>query len=140
MQSTAKPTSFLQRYLYYYFYKQFLPKKLSTNYTCISESVRTLVEISAMTTKLTLSVNEEAVKKAKRISNTKGKSVSKIFEDYINSLPEKEPEKSTSIRQISSMLKHKISIPGNIDFREFIRENRYEDYQKNKSLSNKKGK
>ncbi|MDQ6812628.1 MAG: DUF6364 family protein [Bacteroidota bacterium] len=81
-----------------------------------------------MTTKLTLSINEEIVKKAKRISQIRGKSVSKIVEEYINSLPEKEPKIIASIRQVSNMLKEGISIPENVDYKEFIRDNRYKDY------------
>jgi hypothetical protein len=82
-----------------------------------------------MTTKLTLSINEEIVKKAKRISQIRGKSVSKIIEEYISSLPEKEPEKTTPIREISNMLKEGNSLPEDINYKEFIRENRYRDYE-----------
>lgn len=82
-----------------------------------------------MTTKLTLSIDEDIVKKAKRISQFRGKSVSKIIEEYISSLPEKEPKKTSSIREISNMLKEGIPIPENINYKEFIRENRYHDYQ-----------
>lgn len=72
---------------------------------------------------------EEIVKKAKRISQFRGKSVSKIIEEYISSLPEKEPKKTSSIREISNMLKEGIPIPENINYKECIRENRYHDYQ-----------
>lgn len=82
-----------------------------------------------MTTKLTLSIDEEIVKKAKRISQFRGKSVSKIIEEYIISLPEKEPKKTTSIREISNKIKEGISIPENINYKEFIRDNRYRDYE-----------
>ena len=82
-----------------------------------------------MTTKLTLSIDEEIVKKAKRISEYRGKSLSKIIEEYIRSLPEKEPKKTTSIREISNKLKEGITIPENINYKEFIRENRYQDYE-----------
>jgi flagellar biosynthesis chaperone FliJ len=82
-----------------------------------------------MTTKLTLSINEEIVKKAKRISQIRGKSVSKIVEEYINSLPEKEPKKTASIRQISNKLKEGVSIPEDINYKQFIRDNRYQDYE-----------
>ena len=82
-----------------------------------------------MTTKLTISIDEEIVKKAKRISQLRGKSVSKLIEEYIGSLPEKEPKKTISIREISNMLKEGITIPENIDYKEFIRENRYQDYE-----------
>lgn len=82
-----------------------------------------------MTTKLTLSIDEEIVKKAKRISQFRGKSVSKIIEEYIISLPEKEPKKTSSIREISNMLKDGTSIPEDVNYKEFIREKRYEDYE-----------
>ncbi|MCW3115459.1 MAG: hypothetical protein JWR18_3855 [Segetibacter sp.] len=82
-----------------------------------------------MTTKLTLSIKEEIVKKAKRISQVKGKSVSKIIEEYISSLPEKEPKKTASIREISNSLKEGITIPPDISYKEFIRDNRYKDYE-----------
>lgn len=47
-----------------------------------------------MTTKLTLSIDPEKIKKIKRISKKRGRSVSKLFEDYIDTidkdiLPEK---------------------------------------------------
>lgn len=82
-----------------------------------------------MNTKLTLSINEEIVKKAKRISQYRGKSVSKIIEEYFSSLPEKEPKKTASIREISNMLKSGTAIPENLDYKEFIREKRYQEYE-----------
>lgn len=82
-----------------------------------------------MNTKLTLSINEEIVKKAKRISQYRGKSVSKIIEEYFSSLPEKEPKKTASIREISNMLKSGTAIPDNLDYKEFIREKRYQEYE-----------
>lgn len=89
-----------------------------------------------MNSKLTLSIHEEAVKKAKRISKNRGKSISKMVEEFIYSLPEKENNTPT-IREISNMLKDKITIPENIDYKEFIRENRYQDYLKAQSNRNK---
>lgn len=85
-----------------------------------------------MNTKLTLSINEEIVKKAKRISQFRGKSVSKIIEEYFSSLPEKEPKKTASIREISNMLKSGTAIPENINYKEFIREKRYQEYEENR--------
>ncbi len=82
-----------------------------------------------MNIKLTLSINDEIVKKAKRISQYRGKSVSKIIEEFISSLPEKEPKKTSSIREISNMLKNGTAIPENIDYKQFIREKRYQEYE-----------
>lgn len=87
-----------------------------------------------MTTKLTLSIDEEIVKKAKRISEFRGKSVSKMIEEYISSLPEKHVKKTTSIRDISNKLKEGITIPENISYKEFIREKRYQDYQAKQTI------
>jgi hypothetical protein len=47
-----------------------------------------------MTTKLTLSINEETVKHAKLISRKRGKSISKMVEKYLDSLSEKRSKKS----------------------------------------------
>ena len=41
-----------------------------------------------MTTKLTLSINEETVQRAKRISRKRGKSISKMVEEFLDSINE----------------------------------------------------
>ena len=61
-----------------------------------------------MTTKLTLSINEETVERAKRISRKKGKSISKIFEEYLNSLPEKDVAEETAVDKIKKIIEGKI--------------------------------
>jgi len=43
-----------------------------------------------MTTKLTLSIEENTIKKAKILSLKRGKSISKIVEEYLNSITDKE--------------------------------------------------
>ena len=43
-----------------------------------------------MTTKLTLSIEKKTIEKAKILSLKRGKSISKIVEDYLNSITEKE--------------------------------------------------
>lgn len=53
-----------------------------------------------MTTKLTLSVDEEKVKKIKRISKRKGRSVSKLFEDFIDKVDNKEIKEDFDINKI----------------------------------------
>lgn len=64
-----------------------------------------------MTTKLTLSINEETVERARRISRKRGKSISKIFEEYLNSLPEKDVAEETAIDKIKKIIKGKIINP-----------------------------
>ena len=82
-----------------------------------------------MSKKLKLSINEEIVKKAKRIAQIRGKSVSKIFEEFISSLKEKEAPITTPFREIINLLREGISIPEDINHKEFIRENRYREYE-----------
>lgn len=77
-----------------------------------------------MTTKLTLCIEKEMVKKAKRVAKLRGTSVSKMIEEFISSLPEIIEEKTVSIRDISNKLKENVTIPENINYREFIRESR----------------
>ncbi len=90
-----------------------------------------------MTTKLTLSINEKTVQRAKRISRKRGKSISKMVEEYLNSIPEKEEDVSP-FEKIRDRLKGKTTIPENIDYKEFIRESRYQDYLKELKNRSKK--
>ena len=61
-----------------------------------------------MTTKLTLSINQEIVERAKRISRKRGKSISKMFEEYLSSLPEKDVAEETAVDKIKKIIKGKI--------------------------------
>ncbi|HEX5153236.1 MAG TPA: DUF6364 family protein [Parafilimonas sp.] len=84
-----------------------------------------------MTTKLTLSINEETVKRAKLISRKKGKSISKMVEEYLNSLSEKEEQKGLVMDKIDKIMapyRNKMQLPGNKSYKEMIREWRSEDY------------
>jgi hypothetical protein len=53
-----------------------------------------------MATKLTLSVDEEKIRKIKRISKKRGRSVSKLFEDFIDDFDRKEKVKDVDINKI----------------------------------------
>ena len=53
-----------------------------------------------MTAKLTLSIDEEKVKKIKRISKKRGRSVSKLIEDYIDDLEKKDAHEKLDIMKI----------------------------------------
>ncbi|MEO8110660.1 MAG: DUF6364 family protein [Ginsengibacter sp.] len=53
-----------------------------------------------MTTKLTLSIDEEKVKKIKLISKKRGRSVSKLIEDYIDNIEKDSDFKKLDIMKI----------------------------------------
>lgn len=64
-----------------------------------------------MTKKVTLSLNEETVNRAERISKKRGKSITEIVEDYLSSLSEEEDTQETAIEKIKKIVKGRISNP-----------------------------
>lgn len=64
-----------------------------------------------MTTKLTLSINEKVIEKAKKISRRQGKSLSKIVEEYLIAISDKEEKKVSAVDRLSGILKGKITKP-----------------------------
>lgn len=88
-----------------------------------------------MTTKLTLSMDEKVIDRAKRIARRRGKSLSKIVEEYFNSIPEKKYQEGSAVERIEKRIKpylDKINLPEDKDYRELIREWKYQDYLKQK--------
>ena len=86
-----------------------------------------------MTTKLTLSINEETVQRAKRISRKRGKSISKMVEEFLDSISEKEEQKESPIDHINKIMSKyegKIQLPPNVNYKKRIMQWRYEDYMK----------
>jgi hypothetical protein len=86
-----------------------------------------------MTTKLTLSIKEETVQRAKRISKKRGKSISKMFEEYLDSIVEKETDASPleAILKITMEHRNKVSIPVDGDYNKMVNDWRYEEYNNN---------
>ncbi len=68
-----------------------------------------------MTTKLTLSIEEHTIEKAKILSLRRGKSISKMVEEYLNSITDKEENKESAVEKLSGSLKNKI--PANIEWK-----------------------
>jgi Family of unknown function (DUF6364) len=64
-----------------------------------------------MMAKLTLSINEKTIEKAKRISRKRGKSISKMVEEYLDSISEKDEKKESAVDKIRKIMKDKISAP-----------------------------
>lgn len=86
-----------------------------------------------MKVKLTLSMSSEAVKRAKRTAAQQGKSVSKMLEDYIESLEEKPAKNSfTEIKRLIEPYRERIlkSLPKDKSFKEIVNDWRYEDMRR----------
>ena len=64
-----------------------------------------------MTTKLTLSINERTVQRAKRTSRKRGKSISKMVEEYLDAISEREEQEESVITKIDGILNGKITDP-----------------------------
>lgn len=61
-----------------------------------------------MATKLTLSIDKTVIERAKKISHQKGKSISKLVEEYLDSLSRKNESKSSTIQKLSGILRNKM--------------------------------
>ena len=68
-----------------------------------------------MTTKLTLSIDEKVIENAKKISRQRGKSISKLVEEYLDSLSKKNKSKTTTVEKLSGILKNKV--PVNVEWK-----------------------
>lgn len=61
-----------------------------------------------MTTKLTLSIEKETVERAKILSSRRGKSISKIVEEYLDKITAAENRKGSAVEKLSGALKNKV--------------------------------
>ncbi|MGI8636722.1 MAG: DUF6364 family protein [Segetibacter sp.] len=64
-----------------------------------------------MTKKLTLSLKEETVQRAERISKNRGKTINELVEEYLNSIPENEVTQETAVDKIKKIIKGNLSNP-----------------------------
>lgn len=68
-----------------------------------------------MTTKLTLSINEKTVQRAKQISLKRGRSISSMVEEFLNSITENDDNQESSVKKMSGILQNKI--PASLDWK-----------------------
>lgn len=88
-----------------------------------------------MTTKLTLSIDDKAISRAKNIAERRGKSLSKLVEEYFNSISERKVNKNSAVERIEKRIDpylKKLKLSESVDYRSKIREWKYEDYLKEK--------
>ncbi|MGN6615604.1 MAG: DUF6364 family protein [Ilyomonas sp.] len=68
-----------------------------------------------MATKLTLSIDEEVVRRAKLASKRRGKSLSKIVEEHLKAIASVEAGKKPSVQSLSGILKGRV--PSDMDIK-----------------------
>lgn len=80
-----------------------------------------------MTTKLTLSIDEDKIKRIKRYSKEKGISISKIVEKHIDEITSKNPHKKLDIMKLKGAFG---KAPKNFDWKEIKTKYLLEKYDK----------
>lgn len=84
-----------------------------------------------MTTKLTLSLEEDVIKEAKTLAKTKGKSLSNLVENYLKALI---LQKQNAEIEISPAIKHLVGcikpLDDDLDYKNSVAEEIYKKYQK----------
>ncbi len=68
-----------------------------------------------MTTKLTLSIDENVIRTAKLHSQRKGKSLSKIVEEHLRAIEHKEADKKLAVKSLSGILKGTVPATANLE-------------------------
>ena len=70
-----------------------------------------------MDTKLTLKLNQEIIEKAKRYASDKKLSLSRLIENYLNSLTSDKPSDDIQISPFVKSLSTNINIPADYDYK-----------------------
>lgn len=82
-----------------------------------------------MNTKLTLTIEQDVIQKAKDYARNKNRSLSDIIENYLKSLTKEETkEKTKSLSPIVKSLKGSFKMPVNFDYKEELRKGLEEKY------------
>lgn len=82
-----------------------------------------------MNTKLTLTIEQDVIQKAKDYARNKNRSLSDIIENYLKSLTNEETkEKTKSLSPIVKSLKGSFKMPANFDYKEELRKGLEEKY------------
>ena len=75
-----------------------------------------------MTTKLTILVEEETIKRAKKYSAQTGQSLSKIIENYLDSVTQPQQSKAKKFSPRIKRLMGSVKLPGDGDYKKAVEE------------------
>lgn len=82
-----------------------------------------------MTTKLTLTLDDKIIQRAKRYARTKGRSVSELVESYFKSITDPEDDQSDELSPSVKSLMGSFKAPQNFDYKEILREEKQRKYE-----------
>lgn len=74
-----------------------------------------------MNTKLTLTIEQELIKKAKDYAKQKNRSLSDIIENYLKILTKEEKKESSKLSPIVKSLKGSFKMPADFDYKEELK-------------------
>ena len=81
-----------------------------------------------MNTKLTLTIEQTTIEKAKKYANSKGRSLSDIVENYLKAITKEDDDESIELTPIVQSLKGTFKAPKNIDYKEELSKRLTEKY------------
>lgn len=81
-----------------------------------------------MNTKLTLTIEQTIIEKAKKYANVKGRSLSDIVENYLKAITKEDNNESIVLTPIVKSLKGTFKAPGNIDYKKELSKRLTEKY------------
>jgi hypothetical protein len=81
-----------------------------------------------MTTKLTLTLDDKVIKRAKKYARTKGRSVSELVESYFKSLTEASAEPDELTPSVKSLM-GSFKAPKDFDYKKVLREEKQRKFE-----------
>ena len=83
-----------------------------------------------MTTKLTLTIDQSVIEKAKQYAKGQGRSLSKIIENYLKAITSDEKNQVNKTTPITDSLRGSFKAPKNFDYKEELAKRIEEKYLK----------
>ena len=87
-----------------------------------------VIKIVAMNTKLTLTIEQSIIEKAKKYARKKERSLSDLIENYLRALTSEELEKENDITPVVRSLRGAFKMPENFDYKKELTDRLSEKY------------
>ena len=98
------------------------------NFFIIFTRVNRLKNRSAMNTKLTLTIEERIIQRAKKYAQQNGRSLSGIIENYLKILTQEEEKEKKEITPLVKSLQGSFKAPKNYDYKKELTDSLSEKY------------
>jgi hypothetical protein len=87
-----------------------------------------ILKLAAMNTKLTLTIEQSIIEKAKKYANDKGRSLSSIIENYLKTITNEEVVSDIELTPIVKSLKGSFKAPRNLNYKKELSKRLSEKY------------